>query len=378
AADNTGLVITPLSNPGMAGWFIVARIDLGEMFAPVMSRTGEAYYRISHGRNVLYQTAGQPPAKPFISGDVTFSAEPDLDLTLSYVYARGPVDISSEILPELVLLAGMLFTFFLVSSQKLAFIARERSVQLHQSALHDPLTGLPNRRMLEQTLMEARAGGGAENLPGSVVFVDLDGVKLVTDSAGHDVGGGVVVEVVHRLQRRVQKQGSVTRLGGGEFVLLFFGLGLQQVQELTERVILDLSRPYHVKGKVLRVTASGGIATSDGQVKDHMQLVREADLAMLKAKQKGRNTWPAYTVDLSARVAERLELRNDLQTALEQEGLELHYQPIVSGSSGQVIGLEALVRWPHPSRGYISPTQFIPSAEETGQIIPLTEWVLAT
>src|SRR5690606_1571234 len=102
----------------------------------------------------------------------------------------------------------------------------------------------------------------------------------------------------------------------------FFGLGLQHVQELTERVILDLSRPYHMKGKVVRVTASGGIAASDGQVKDHMQLVREADLAMLEAKKKGRNTWHMYTVDLGARVVEQLRLRNDLQTALEQEGLE--------------------------------------------------------
>src|SRR5690606_25576983 len=125
----------------------------------------------------------------------------------------------------------------LISSQRLAYVARERSIQLSHSALHDPLTGLPNRRMLEQTLKDACGWAKSRNRPVSVVFFDLDGIKLINDSMGHDVGDGLLVEVANRLQLGVQKDGNVTRLGGDEFVLLFFGIDLRHVQERTQRVI---------------------------------------------------------------------------------------------------------------------------------------------
>lgn len=374
---NAGLVATPLSNPKMKGWLVMARLSLADIFAQATSRAQDGYFLISHGGHVLYRTAGALPKEAFAAGDITIPAHHDFNLELDYVYSNAPSELSTEILPEFVLLAGMIFTFLLISSQRLAYVARERSLQLHHSALHDPLTGLPNRRMLEQILRDACARAKSEGTSVSVVFFDLDGIKLINDSMGHAIGDGVLVEVANRLQRGLPKDGNVTRLGGDEFVLLFSGIGTEQVQELTQRVIIDLSEPYLIGDRVLRVTASAGIATRHGHFKDPMQLVREADLAMLRAKQEGRNTWHAYTVDLSSRVADRLELRNDLQSALEEEGLELHYQPIIAGHSGQVVGVEALVRWPHPTRGYMEPSRFIRLAEETGQIIPLTEWVLA-
>ncbi|MCZ4330151.1 EAL domain-containing protein [Castellaniella denitrificans] len=376
--QNIGLIITPQSNPAMKGWYTITRLNLVNIFMRAIAKTPRGYFSINHDGRTLYRTADTPPENPFAAGELTIALNHDLDLKLAYAYAKAPGDLGADVLPEFVLLAGLLFTFLLGSSQRLARIARERSDQLSHSALHDPLTGLPNRRMLEQTLQDActRARTGKSSV--SVVFLDLDGIKLINDSMGHRIGDTVLMEASDRLLNDVQLDGSVTHLGGDEFVLLFPGLELRQVQERTQHIMHELAKPYFVTGKALRVTTNAGITISDGHTRDHMQLVREADLAMLRAKQDGQNTWHTYTEDLSARVADRLELRNDLQSALDAGALELHYQPIIAGHSGRVVGVEALVRWRHPTRGYISPSRFIPLSEETGQIASLTEWVLAT
>lgn len=373
-----GLIITPQSNPAMKEWFTITRFNLSNVFTQATAGSRHGYFSITHDGHTLYRSADTHPRDIYAAGELAIPIHHDLDLKLEYAYAKAPGDIRADLLPEFVLLAGVLFTFLLISSQRLARIARESSAQLTHSALHDPLTGLPNRRMLEQTLRDACIRARTEKSSVSVVFLDLDGIKLINDSMGHRIGDEVLMEVSDRLLNGVQLDGSVTRLGGDEFVLLFLGLELRQVQERTQHIMHELAKPYFVTSKALRVTASAGITISDGHTRDHMQLVREADLAMLKAKQEGRNTWHTYTEDLSARVADRLELRNDLQSALDADALELHYQPIIAGHSGRVVGVEALVRWQHPTRGYISPSRFIPLSEETGQIAPLTEWVLAT
>ncbi|MGA0583507.1 MAG: diguanylate cyclase domain-containing protein, partial [Castellaniella sp.] len=288
---NIGLIITPQSNPDMKGWYTFTRLNLVNIFMRAIAKTPGGYFSINHDGRTLYQTADTPPGNPFTAGELIIPLHQDIDLKLAYAYAKTPGDLGADVLPEFVLLAGVLFTFLLGSSQRLAHIARERSDQLSHSALHDPLTGLPNRRMLEQTLQDACTRARTEKSSVSVVFLDLDGIKLINDSMGHRIGDAVLMEASDRLLSGVQPDGSVTRLGGDEFVLLFLGLELRQVQERTQHIMHELAKPYFVTSKALRVTTNAGITISDGHTPDHMQLVREADLAMLRAKQDGRNTW---------------------------------------------------------------------------------------
>lgn len=376
--ETIGLVVYPLSSPGMDGSFIIATVNLTQLMARALLQGPDTLqFRVRHGDLVLYQTADEVPADSVVTGHIVIPVHQDLGLQLSYWQAASTSEVGLDVLPELVLLAGLTFTLFLIASQRLAYVARLRSAQLSHSALHDSLTGLSNRRLLEQDLTQACERAKTQGLLISVIFFDLDGIKLINDSLGHAVGDELLVEAANRLQRGVGSLGSVARLGGDEFVVLILGLSDLQVQDCTRRLIAALGQPYIIGQTALRVTASAGITVSNGDVKDPMQLVREADLAMLRAKEGGRNTWHRYSVDMSARVTERLELRNDLQDALDADRLELHYQPIVNGQTGRVVGVEGLLRWLHATRGHISPARFIPLAEETGQIVPLTEWALA-
>lgn len=291
---------------------------------------------------------------------------------------QSDILLVTEVRADFVWLAGILFTLFLISGRRLTELARRHAVQLSHNALHDPLTGLPNRRILEQALTEACGQAKRRRQSVSVVFFEVEGIKLVNDSIGHDRGDEVVIEVANRLSKCRLEGSTVAQLNGNEFVLVLVELEPRQVQEHTQHVIDELSRPYHVDGRTLTMAVGAGIVHSDGHLTDAMELVRRADLAMLEAKKEDKNTWHTYTDDLSTRISERIELRHDLQTALDTDGLELVYQPIIEGLSGRVLGLEALTRWRHDRRGYISPARFISLAEETGQIIPLTRWSLYT
>tara|TARA_R110000851_G_C13101778_1_gene568607 strand:- start:1407 stop:4610 length:3204 start_codon:yes stop_codon:yes gene_type:complete len=249
--------------------------------------------------------------------------------------------------------------------------------ELSFNASHDALTGLPNRALLEDRIRQGCNISKRYHRSLAVMFIDLDGFKPINDSIGHNFGDLLLIEVAKRMCEQVRPGDTVARMSGDEFVILLPDLAMaEDVIPVADRLIASISKPYSIQGIDLHVTASIGITLSDGHLEQPMQLIQQADLAMYKAKQDGRNNYQWYTNDLNLRVSERVSLRNELQKAIEAEDFELYYQPQIEGRSGRVVGLEALLRWHHPTRGFISPADFIPVAEDTGQIIPLSLWVL--
>ncbi|WP_016915464.1 sensor domain-containing protein [Vreelandella stevensii] len=255
---------------------------------------------------------------------------------------------------------------------------REYQAQLSHNANHDALTGLPNRLLLDQRLAQGCLLAKRYHRYLAVLFIDLDDFKPINDTLGHEVGDFMLLEVAKRLEGELRPWDTVARFGGDEFIVLLPDLAHEHdVLQVVERLLARVSAPYWYRGSELRMTASIGIATDDGTIKEPRQLVQQADLAMYKAKRRGRNTFQWYTDELNRKVTERVNLRHALQQAIEQHQFELHYQPQID-HRGRVAGVEALIRWHHPVRGNIPPTQFISLAEDTGQIIPISEWVLAT
>ncbi|WP_404377289.1 putative bifunctional diguanylate cyclase/phosphodiesterase [Vreelandella aquamarina] len=250
----------------------------------------------------------------------------------------------------------------------------ENALAFH--ATHDALTGLGNRALFEDRLQHDVDLARRHHQKLAVLFIDLDEFKPINDTLGHTVGDQVLIHVARRLEEVIRPTDTLCRFGGDEFVLLLPDLNdSNHAQEIAERLLLELAKPYRIDRHELYLSASIGIALSDETLDNPATLLQQADMAMYKAKQQGRNTLQTFTYDINHKLTQRVTLRNDLQEAIAQEQFELHYQPLFT-RDGNVHGFEALVRWNHPIKGPIPPGLFIPIAEETGQIIGLSQWVM--
>ena len=260
---------------------------------------------------------------------------------------------------------------------------RRDEEEIRRLAFYDPLTGLPNRRLLMDRLKQAMVTSARTGEHGCVMFLDLDHFKQLNDTLGHDVGDELLQQVAQRLNTCVRECDSVARLGGDEFVVLLEALSPQgleaaaQAETVAHKILDALGRPYRLRGHDYVSTPSIGIVVFTLDQESMEDLLKKADVAMYQAKSAGRNTACFFDPEMQAAASARAELEKDMRLGLARQEFTLHYQVQVN-NDGRYIGAEALVRWNHPVRGMVSPAHFIPLAETTGMILPLGQWVLET
>jgi len=256
---------------------------------------------------------------------------------------------------------------------------KQSEARIHHMAHHDVLTGLPNRLLLEDRVSQAMLKSKRSSRPMALVFIDLDRFKNINDTLGHDVGDQLLVQAAQRGLSVLRDTDTLSRQGGDEFVVVLPELEHRQdAMHVTRKILAALCQPYLLAGHELTVSGSAGIALypDDGQTVS--ELLRKADAAMYRAKEEGRNTFRFFSSEINTASLGELLLENDLYGALERGELTMYYQPKVDAISGDLVGAEALMRWNHHERGFVSPTVFIPMAEENGMINAFGEWAIRT
>jgi diguanylate cyclase (GGDEF)-like protein len=250
--------------------------------------------------------------------------------------------------------------------------------QLQHDAFHDTLTGLANRALFTDRLARAVQRTKTDRTYCfAVLFLDLDRFKVVNDSLGHEAGDHLLVETARRLESCIRDQDTVARLGGDEFTILIEEADdPTEATRVAERIQKAIKKPFVLGGQEAFTTASIGIAFSQTGYDNPNDILRDADIAMYRAKMAGKARHEVFDHRMHAKAVELLQLESDLRRSIQREELEVHYQPIVVLESGEISGFEALVRWRHPQRGLMSPGEFLPIAEETGLIIPMGWWIL--
>lgn len=286
-----------------------------------------------------------------------------------------PVEYRSTPVMRDGVVSGAVVSFSNIAARKKA------EAQLERQAFYDSLTGLPNRVLVEDRLEQAVAHARRHNKMGALIFLDLDQFKMINDTLGHASGDTLLKEMAVRLKGAIRREDTAARMGGDEFVVLLGGLpgdsdrAVNIIRRIADKIHQRLSLPFVLNGHRLQVTSSVGIAMFPINSDDADAIMKQADAAMYRAKESGRNNTQFFLPSMQLIAEERLAMQNDLRQAIQRNQLKLYYQPQYD-QGGAIVGAEALLRWQHPNRGMVQPQAFISVAEESGIILPVGEWVL--